>query len=144
MLGLKNEEYEFTCKLNLKWTNFCAISLLEFVSEWLVKMKKWSSQWTQFMQLHKEAWKKKIGLQQGLNPWPHNTSAMLLQLSYEATDVGSRSNFFFIQASLRNCINCVHCNDHFFIFISFPQFIYDYFISSIINTQNDLYWNNFA
>ena len=24
-------------------------------------------------------------------------------------------NFF--QASLRNCINCVHCDDHFFIFI---------------------------
>ena len=24
-------------------------------------------------------------------------------------------NFFF-QASLRNCINCVHCDDHFFIF----------------------------
>ena len=23
-------------------------------------------------------------------------------------------NFF--QASLRNCINCVHCDDHFFIF----------------------------
>ena len=23
-----------------------------------MKMKKWSSQWTQFMQLHKEAWKK--------------------------------------------------------------------------------------
>ena len=31
---------------------------------------------------------------------------------------------FFFQASLRNCINCVHCDDHFFIFISFPQFIY--------------------
>ena len=29
-------------------------------------------------------------------------------------------NFF--QASLRNCINCVHCDDHFFI--SFPQFIF--------------------
>ena len=83
--------------------------------------------------------------------------AMLYQLSYEATDVGSRSNFFhgniwthnwpapyvsgfktqlverltgnrevtgsnpvevldFFQASLRNCINCVHCDDHFFIF----------------------------
>ena len=26
-------------------------------------------------------------------------------------------NFF--QASLRNCINCVHCNNHFFIFINF-------------------------
>ena len=24
-----------------------------------MKIKKWSSQWTQFMQLHKEAWKKK-------------------------------------------------------------------------------------
>ena len=23
---------------------------------------------------------------------------------------------FFFQASLRNCINCVHCDDHFFIF----------------------------
>ena len=34
---------------------------------------------------------------------------------------------FFFQASLRNCINCVHCDGHFFIFISFPQFIYDLF-----------------
>ena len=31
------------------------------------------------------------GLQRGLNPWPRNTGAMLYQLSYEATDVGSRS-----------------------------------------------------
>ena len=56
-----------------------------------MKMKKWLSHWTQFMQLRKEAWKKKSGLQQGLNPWPRNTGAMLYQLSYEATDVGSRS-----------------------------------------------------
>ena len=35
-----------------------------------VKIKKRSSQWTQFMQLRKGAWKKKSGLQQGLNPWP--------------------------------------------------------------------------
>ena len=34
-------------------------------------------------------------------------------------------------ASLRNCINCVHCDDHFFIFISFPQFIYDLFHISL-------------
>ena len=39
--------------------------------------------------------------------------------------------FFFFQASLRNCINCVHCDDHFFIFISFPQFIYDLFHISL-------------
>ena len=54
-------------------------------------MKKWSSQWTQFMQLRKEAWKKNSGLQRGLNPWPRDTGAMLYQLSYEATDVRSRS-----------------------------------------------------
>ena len=55
-----------------------------------MKMKKRSSQWTQFMQLRKEAWKNS-GLQRGLNPWPRDTGAMLYQLSYEATDVGSRS-----------------------------------------------------
>ena len=38
-------------------------------------------------------------------------------------------NFF--QASLRNCINWVHCDEHFFIFISFPQFIYDLFHISL-------------
>ena len=43
------------------------------------------------MQLHKEAWKKNSGLQRGLNPWPRDTGVMLYQLSYEATDVGSRS-----------------------------------------------------
>ena len=41
-------------------------------------------------------------------------------------------NFF--QASLRNCISCVHCDDHFFIFISFPQFIYDLFHISLTYT----------
>ena len=35
---------------------------------------------------------------------------------------------------LGNCINFVHCDDHFFILISFPQFIYDLF-SYIINTH---------
>ena len=54
-------------------------------------MKKWSSQWTQFMQLRKEVWKKNSGLQRGLNPWSRDIGAMLYQLSYEATDNGSRS-----------------------------------------------------
>ena len=35
--------------------------------------------------------KKNSGLQRGLNPWPRDTGAMLYQLSYEATDVGSGS-----------------------------------------------------
>ena len=43
----------------------------------LLKVKKWSSQWKQFMQLRKEAWKKNSGLQQGLNPWPRDTGVML-------------------------------------------------------------------
>ena len=34
---------------------------------------------------------KNSGLQWGLNPWPRDTGMMLYQLSYEATDVGSRS-----------------------------------------------------
>ena len=49
-----------------------------------MKMKKWSSQWTQFMQLRKEAWKKfrtSTGFDLAI------TGAMLYQLSYEATDV---------------------------------------------------------
>ena len=40
------------------------------------------------------AWRsleKNSGLLRGLNPWPRNTDAMLYQLSYEATVVGSRS-----------------------------------------------------
>ena len=56
-----------------------------------MKMKKWSLQWMQLMQLCKEAWKKNSGLQRGSNPWPCDTGAMLYQLSYDATDVGSRS-----------------------------------------------------
>ena len=44
---------------------------------------------------------------------------MLYQLSYEATDVGSRSIVgFFRLFTLCNCINCLHCDDHFFIFSS--------------------------
>ena len=42
------------------------------------------------MQLRKEAWKNS-GLQRGLNPWPRDTGAVLYQLSYEATDIGSSS-----------------------------------------------------
>ena len=56
-------------------------------------MKKWSSQWTQFMQLRKEAWKKKK-IQDFNEVWTRDlaiTGAMLYQLSYEATDVGTRS-----------------------------------------------------
>ena len=59
--------------------------------ERLMKMNNWSSQWRQFMQLRKEAWKK---IQNFKGVWTRDlaiTRAMLYQLSYEATDVGCRS-----------------------------------------------------
>ena len=146
-----------------------------------IKMKKWSSQWTQFMQLRKEAWKK---IQDFNGVWTRDlaiTDAMLYQLSYEATDVGSRSivgsyvpvkevsvndiwnnsyiaaviartrvqtplkSWIFFQASLRNCINCVHCDDHFFIFIinysfrsTFGMATYDY----TLKTKESWIWGS--
>ena len=39
--------------------------------------------------------------------------------------------FFFFRLLYAICINCVHCDDHFFMFISFPQFIYDLFHISL-------------
>ena len=87
----------------------CHRFLKQHIVLWKMKMKKWSSQWTQFMQLLKEAWKK------------FRTST-----AFEPVKV---LNFF--HASLRNCINRVHCDDHFFIFISFPQFKYDLFHISL-------------
>ena len=63
---------------------------------WTADMKsneEWSSQlWSQLLQLRKEAWKKKI--QDFNGAWTRdlaNAGATLYQLSYEATDVGSRS-----------------------------------------------------
>ena len=56
-----------------------------------MKMKKWSSQWTQFMQLGKEAWKKNQDFNGVSTRDLAITNAMLYQLRYEATDVGSRS-----------------------------------------------------
>ena len=108
-----------------------------------MKMKKWSSQWTQFMQLRKEAWKKFTNTHffHG-NMWTHNwpapnVSGFIAQLvehrtgNREVTGSNPVDVLNFFQASLRNCIHCVHCDDHFFIFISFLQFIYDLFHISL-------------
>ena len=99
-------------------------------------MKKWSSQWTQFIQLRKEAWKK---IQDFNGVWTRDLAiyrcdALPTELwshwCSEQVNCGFFTYFFF-QASLRNCINCVHCDDHFFIVISFTQFIYDLFHISL-------------
>ena len=110
-----------------------------------MKMKKWSSQWTQFMQLRKEAWKKfrtstgfepvtswlpvRCSTNWAVKPLPHNWRAPIAPMGFIAQLVEHRTgnrevtgsnpvevlNCF--QASSRNSINCVHCDDHFFIFI---------------------------
>ena len=87
-----------------------------------IKTKKWSSQWKQFMKLRKEA------------------------LNKFSTSTGFEPIFF--QSSLRNCINCVHCEDHFFVFISA---VHIWFISYIINLQEYTYlgtrissWGDFS
>ena len=78
------------------------------------------------------------------NIWTHNwpapnVSGFIAQLVEHRTGIArSRvqtplNSWIFFQASLRNCINCVHFDDLFFIFISFTQFIW--FISYIINTN---------
>ena len=92
-----------------------------------MKMKKWSSQWMQFMQLRKEAWKK-FRTSTGLEPVTSRYRCNALP-----TELWSHhwSPEFFFQACLRNSINCIHCDHHFFIFISFPQFIYDLFHISL-------------
>ena len=41
--------------------------------------------------------------------------------------------------STSNCVSCVHCDDHLFIFISFPEFIYDLFHISL--TKSKLFHN---
>ena len=53
---------------------------------------------------------------------------------YRTSDIRRLISGVWYQASLCSGINCVHCDNHFFIFISFPQFIYDLF--QILLTKN--------
>ena len=75
---------------------------------------------------------KNSGLQRGLNPWPRDTGAMLYQLSYEATDVGSRSGpeifsgFFTQLHKLRSLRRS-------FLHFHFISAVHIWFISYIIN-----------
>ena len=69
---------------------------------WTAEMKwKWrNDHCSEHNLLHKEAWKKNSGLQRGLNPWPCDIGAMLYQLSYEATDIGSRLHSQWLHSSV--------------------------------------------
>ena len=145
---------------------------------YLLRRKKWSSQWRQFMQLRKEPWKKIHDLKGAwtrdlaipvqcsnnwamkpltlgagqlwvhmfpwkkwvlmiyeinhifISNWPTpNVTGFIAQLVEHRTSIARSlvqtplKSWIFFQPSLRNCINCVHCDDHFFILISFPHFV---------------------
>ena len=105
-----------------------------------MKMKKWSSQWTQFMQFIYDLFHIIYHLysffsREHMNPqftcsqrqWLDSSVGRATHRYREVTGSNPFEVLNFFQASFRNCINCVHCDDHFFIFISFPQFIYDLF-----------------
>ena len=83
------------------------------------------------MQLRKEAWKK-FRTSTGFEPV---TSRLPVRCStnraMKPLTLGAGQVLKFFHPFLRNCINCVHCDDHLFILISFPQFIYDLFHRSL-------------
>ena len=61
--------------------------------------------------------------------WLHSSVARASHRYREVTGSNPVEVLNLFQASLRNCINCVHCVNHFFI--SFPQFTYDLFHISL-------------
>ena len=88
---------------------------------------------------------KNSGIQRGLNPWPRDTGGMLYQLSYEATDIGSRSiiivgSYVLVKEmsvddiwnkSYMNCGNEMKMKK--WLFHHFISAVHTWFISYIIN-----------
>ena len=88
---------------------------------------------------------KNSGLQRGLNPWPRDTGATLYQLSYEATDVGSRSIVGSYVPVKEMNVNDVYEINHMWTadmksneewFISYASFTYIIIFHGNIWTQN--------
>ena len=100
------------------------MTFLELQSMWWVIMKKWSSQWTQFMQVRKEA-RKKFRTSTGFESVTSQfTGAMLYQLSYEATSL----RFFMHLHKLRSL-------RWSFLHFHFISAVHIWFFSYIINTM---------
>ena len=56
--------------------------------------------------------------------WLHSSVGRASHRYREVTGSNPVEVLNFFQASLRNCINCVHCDDHFFIFKIEPQHLH--------------------
>ena len=75
-------------------SGYVLLMIYEIIHIWTAEMKwKWRNDRRSESNLCNSVKKpeKNSGLQRRLNPWLRDTGAMLYQLSYEATDVGSRS-----------------------------------------------------
>ena len=95
-----------------------------------VKMNKWSSQWTQ-------------------RQWLHSSVGRASHWYREVTGSNHVEVLDVFRASLRNCINCVHCDDHVLIFIFNHWFvavdlltfyIFDVYTIKILRTISLVSW----
>ena len=66
--------------------------------------------------------------------WLHSSVGRASHRYREVTGSNPVEVLNFFQASLRNCINCVHCDDHFLHF-HFISAVHIQFISYITNTK---------
>ena len=106
-----------------------------------LKMKKWSSQWMQLLQLRKEAWKKfrtSMGFEPVTSRYRCDARAHEFARSQVQTPLKSWI-FFFFRLLYTICKNCIHCDDHFFIFNQYLInliFLAIVFITILISLHN--------
>ena len=131
--------YRYSVICNYRLLNYFLLMIYEINHIWTAEMKwRWRNDRRSERNLCNCVKKPEKKFFHG-NIWTHNwpapnISGFIAQLVEHRTGITRsqvqtplKSWIFFFQASLRNCINCVHCDDRFFIFISFLQFIYDLF-----------------
>ena len=67
--------------------------------------------------------------------WLHSSVGRASHQYREVTGSNLVEVLNFFQASLRNCTNCVHCDDHFFIFVEEFSFSFLIVATNFTNTQ---------
>ena len=106
-----------TWRVDVTWYMKCFIIELRI----LKSSKLWSSQlWMQFKQLHIEAWKSQ------------NFNRVWTRTSIARSQVQTPLKSWLFQASIRNCLNCVHnCDDHSLLDFKIRSSIYGTFHISL-------------
>ena len=132
--------YRYSVICNYRLLNYFLLMIYEINHIWTAEMKwRWRNDRRSERNLCNCVKKpeKISGLQRGLNPWPRNTGAMLYQLSYEATDVGSRSvvgsreYFFFFFSGFFTQLHKLRSLRRSFLHLHFISAVHIWFISYI-------------